>query len=62
MELKPMERVPQDVWQLIAKPLSQKDRSSARAASRFFFNRFTPEWDRHCLNPRFCSWDRSERS
>ena len=47
MEHKPMESVPQDVWQLIAKRLSQKDRSSARAASRFFFNKMTPEWDRY---------------
>ena len=47
MEYKPMERVPQDVWQLIAKRLSQKDRSSARAVSRFFYKRLTPEWDRY---------------
>ena len=42
MEHKPMESVPQDVWRLIAKRLSQKDRSSARTASRFFFNKMTP--------------------
>ena len=47
MELKQIERVPHDVWQLIAKRLSQKDRSSARAVSRFFFNKMTPEWDRY---------------
>ena len=47
MKDKPMERVPQDLWQLIAKRLSQKDRSSARAASRFFFKKMAPEWDRY---------------
>ena len=47
MQDKPMERVPQDVWQLIAKRLSQKDRSAARAASRFFFKKITTEWDRY---------------
>ena len=47
MKLKQIERVPHDVWQLIAKRLSQKDRSSARAVSRFFFNKMTPEWDRY---------------
>jgi len=36
MELKQIEQVPHDVWQLIAKRLSQKDRSSARVTSRFF--------------------------
>ena len=52
MEHKLMESIPGDVWQLIAKRLSQKERSSARAVSRFFFKRFTPEWDRYCLNRR----------
>ena len=47
MEHKLMELIPQDVWQLIAQRLSQKDRSSARAASRFFFKKMTPEWDRY---------------
>ena len=47
MELKQIEQVPHDVWQLIAKRLSQKDRSSARAASRFFFKKMSPEWDRY---------------
>ena len=47
MEHKLMELIPQDVWQLIAQRLSQTDRSAARAASRFFFMRFTPEWDRN---------------
>jgi alpha-tubulin suppressor-like RCC1 family protein len=52
MENKLMELIPQDVWQLIAQRLSQKDRSSARAVSRFFFKQFTPEWDRYCHNHR----------
>ena len=47
MEHKLMELIPQDVWQLIAKRLSQKDRSAARAVSRFFFNKMTPEWDHY---------------
>ena len=50
MEHKLMELIPQDVWQLITQRLSQKERGS-RAASRFFFKRFTPEWDGYCRQP-----------
>ena len=39
MEHKLMELIPRDVWQLIAQRISQKDRSSVRAASRFFFKK-----------------------
>ena len=52
IENKHIELIPRDVWQLISKRLSQKDRSSARAASRFFYQRFTPEWDRYCQDRR----------
>ena len=52
MEHKSMELIPRDVWDLIAKRLSQRDRSAARGASLFFFKRFTPEWDRYHLARR----------
>ena len=52
MEHKLMELIPRDVWQLIAQRISQKDRSSVRAASRFFFKKMRPEWDRYSRDCR----------
>jgi alpha-tubulin suppressor-like RCC1 family protein len=52
METKPIDFLPSDVWKIISRHLSQKDRGVLRATSRFFFKHITPVWDQYVIDSR----------
>lgn len=52
METKPIDFLPSDIWKMISRHISQKDRGALRATSRFFFKSITPNWDQYIIDSR----------